>query len=229
MPTPVGLFGFVRNTTRCSGVIAASTSSSGKAEVRRGHHLHQAPAGDVGVEAKDLERRLGHDRLGDRPAGRRPQIRDRQRHDPFVEAVGSARRSGVDAEVLRARVGRGRVRRIEPDLIGAQPRRAPRAPAASSRPCSRSGAAAGRRRAPAASGIAHDPQRSTQKPQKPQEINPARIGMSDMLLCVFCEVCVECSDVLHLSRTSIDSACASAPRRARAAQSSARSRARPFP
>ena len=39
--TPVGLFGFVRKTTRVFGVIAASTSSSGKREVGPRHHLDE--------------------------------------------------------------------------------------------------------------------------------------------------------------------------------------------
>ena len=148
--TPVGLFGFVRNTTRVRGVIAASTSSSGEAEVGPGHHLHEAAADDIGVDTKDFERRLGDDRFRNRPAHRRPQVCDGEPHDPFVEAVGQREAVGVDAEVLGARL-RSRPRTADRTRFGrraAWPAR--RAPAASSRRCSRSDGAAARRRAPAA-------------------------------------------------------------------------------
>ena len=71
--TPVGLFGFVRKTTRVFGVIAASTSSSGKLKSGVRHHLHEPAAGDLGVEAEDLERRLRDDRF--EHAVRRPSAR----------------------------------------------------------------------------------------------------------------------------------------------------------
>ena len=48
------------------------------------HHLNELPAGDRGVEPKDLERRFGDDRLELWSANRRAEIRDGERHDPFV-------------------------------------------------------------------------------------------------------------------------------------------------
>ena len=77
--TPVGLFGFVRKTTRVAGVIAASTSSSANAKSGFGITCTSASAGDRRVEAEDLEGRLRHDRFRhDAAAGRRPQVRDRR-------------------------------------------------------------------------------------------------------------------------------------------------------
>ena len=91
-------------------------------EVRPRHHLHEVTAGDRRVEAKDLERRLRHDRLVDRTGDRRSEVRHRQRHDAFVESVGERDAIGRHAEVLRDGLGGLRVRRIEPDLIRTQPR-----------------------------------------------------------------------------------------------------------
>ena len=89
-----------------------------KREVGVRHHLHERAARDRRVEAKDLERRLRHDRFGHRSAAVRPQLRHRQRHDAFVEAVGDRDAVGRHAQVARDDVGRRGVRRVEADLIG---------------------------------------------------------------------------------------------------------------
>ena len=92
-----------------------------EAEVGVRHHLHELAAGDRRVEAEDLERRLGDDRLEHRSANLSPQIGDRDRHDPFVEAVDEGDAVRVDAEILRHGGGCLGVRRVEPELLGAQP------------------------------------------------------------------------------------------------------------
>ena len=97
------MFGFVRNTTRVRGVIAASTASSAKLKSGVRHHRHDAAADDLRVEAKDLEGRFRNDRFGNEvAAGGRPQVRDGDRHDAFVEPVHEREAVGVDAEIARA-------------------------------------------------------------------------------------------------------------------------------
>ena len=85
---PVGLFGLVRNTIRVRWVMAPSTSSSGKAKSRLGRDADGAASGDDGVELENLERRLRDDRLRGAGVIDAPHVRDRGRHDAFVEAVG---------------------------------------------------------------------------------------------------------------------------------------------
>ena len=64
--TPVGLFGFVRKTTRVSRRDRREHLVERKREVGSRHHLHEPAADDLGVEREDLERRLRNDRLRDR-------------------------------------------------------------------------------------------------------------------------------------------------------------------
>ena len=78
--TPVGLFGFVRKTTRVRGVIAASTSSSAKTKSGLGITAHRPGAGDRRVELEDLEGRLRDDRFGH--ASRRAAAGDTRRRSP---------------------------------------------------------------------------------------------------------------------------------------------------
>src|SRR6266705_2218174 len=93
--TPVGLFGFVRNTTRVRGVIAASTSSSGKAKSAFGITCTSRPPAT---------------------AVRRPEVRDRDGHDAFVEPVGQRETLGRDAEIPGARFNGGCVGWVKADL-----------------------------------------------------------------------------------------------------------------
>ena len=65
--TPVGLFGFVRNTTRVSRPDHRQDFVERECEVRLRHHLHELAAGNRRVEPEDLERRLGHDGFEHRP------------------------------------------------------------------------------------------------------------------------------------------------------------------
>ena len=60
---PVGLFGFVRKTTRVRGVIAASTRSSGNAKSASSGNLDDAAAGGVASRPHTCRRPGRHDRL----------------------------------------------------------------------------------------------------------------------------------------------------------------------